>query len=331
MNTKVKEILLNILIFLGAIVLLLVVGYPQYKESQPTKIRIGVDNSYGSLPFYVAKMDTSRRYFTIEKVEPEFVPISGDPLQGINNNQYDIVAVPWYRLLLSPAVNGDTVRAIGSLEMRSGKSFDAILLPADSKIKRIRDLKGKRLGYVNSDEYIVNLILAQMQEEMITDIEKVPLAINEIETAFTDNKVDALYLLDPYRGYMTFMKSVVLMDGLVSNYIMSSMPIAAIVIREDFVMGENKLGAIRIKNAVEATLGYMMRNPDVARRLIIKIHNWPAEGQLVHHIRLPEFQRLAEVNLRNVEVFQTELVRRGIGTCGIKPSEFLYNKLDFVR
>lgn len=331
MNIKAKEILLNILIFFGAVALLFVVGYPQYKESQPSKVRIGVDNSYGSLPFYVAKMDTSRQYFTIEKVEPEFVPVVGDPLQGIKDNLYDVVAVPWYQLLLSPVINGDTVKAIGSLEMRSGKSFDAIIIPDDSKIKRIRDLKGKRLGYISDDEYIINLILSRMEQEDITDVKRVPLGTDEIETVFANDSVDALYLLDPYLGYMTFMEYKVLMDGLISNYVMSSLPIAAIVISTDFVTGDNKLGAIRVRNAIEASLGYMMRNPDVARRLLVRIHNWPSEGQLVHFIRLPEFQRLAEINLKNVEMFQTELVRRGIGTCGIKPSEFLYDKLDFVR
>jgi hypothetical protein len=46
---------------------------------------------------------------------------------------------------------------------------------------------------------------------------------------------------------------------------------------------------------------------------------------------VPDYQRLAEVNLRNVENFQTMLVRAGIGTCGIKPSEFLFERADFVR
>ena len=34
---------------------------------------------------------------------------------------------------------------------------------------------------------------------------------------------------------------------------------------------------------------------------------------------------------KNVERMQTELVQRGIGTCGIKPSEFLFAKIDFRR
>jgi len=40
---------------------------------------------------------------------------------------------------------------------------------------------------------------------------------------------------------------------------------------------------------------------------------------------------LSDINLKNIEIFQTELVRRGIGTCGIRPSEFLFDKTDFAR
>lgn len=331
MTIKLKERLLNVLIFLGAVILLFVVGYPQYKESLPSKIKIGVDRSYNSLPFYVAEEDTSRRYFAIEKVEAEFVDINEDPLQGIKNGLYDVAAVPWYWLLISPSNNGDTVKACGSIELKSGKILDAIVVPKKSRIKRLKDLKGKQLGYLEGDEYLVNLILTKMEEEKITRVKKVPLQPEEIVSAFTDKIVDALYLLDPYRGYMVYQGSELLFEGLISYYIVPSMPYAAIVMRKNFVKDEDRLAAIRIKDAIEATLSYMTRNPDVAKRLIIKLNNWSSEGPLIHNIRTPEYQRLAEINLKNVENFQTELVRMGIGTCGVKPDEFLFDKLDFVR
>ncbi len=332
MNIKARERLLNILIFLGVIALLFVVGYPQYKESLPSKIKIGVDKSYTSLPFYVAHEDTSRQYFVIEKIEAEFVDIEGDPLQGLKDGIYDIAAVPWYWLMISPSSNGDTLKACGSIELKSGTSLDAIIIPEKSKITRLRDLKGKRLGYLANDEYIVNLILGKMEEEEeITKVEKVPLELEEIASVFEDKKVDALYLIDPYRGYMLYQGNTMLLEGVISYYIIHSMPYAAIVMRKNFVKEEDRLAAIRIKNAIDATLSYITRNPEVVKRFIVKLHDWPTDGALTLKMRTPEYQRLAEVNLRNVENFQTELVRRGIGTCGIKPSEYLFERTDFVR
>lgn len=331
MSIKARERLLNVLIVIGVVALLFVVGYPQYKESLPSKIKIGVDKSYGSLPFYVAKKDTSRRYFAIEKIEPELVEITGDPLQGIKDGLYDIVFVPWYSFLISPSYNGDTLKACGSIELKSGKVLDAIIIPEKSRIRILKDIKGKRLGYLANDEYIVNLILTKLEEDKITDVEKVPLQVEEITSAFVDKKVDALYLLDPYRGYMVYQNHKVLFQGLISYFVIPTMPYAAIVMRKSFLKGENRLAGIRIKNAVDATLSYMTKNPAIVKKVIIEINDWYDDGELSLNIRIPEYQRLSDINLKNIEIFQTELVRRGIGTCGIRPSEFLFDKTDFAR
>lgn len=331
MNIKAREKLLNVLIFIGALGLLFVVGYPQYRESLPSKVRIGVDKTYGSVPFYVAHEDTTRGYFILEKVEPEFIEITGDALQGLKDGLYDVAAVPWYSLLVSPSMDGDTVRAFGALEVKSGMNMDALILPPESKITRLPDLKGKRLGYMQSDEYIVNLIVAKMDEQKITGIQKVPLRGDEVPTAFSNDIVDALYLIDPFRGYMIFNGNVVFMEGLISSYIMPSIPYYAIVMRENYVKEENKVGAIRVKEAIEASLSYVNRNPDIAKRTLLKHLGWQLQPILLSTIKTPDFKRLAEVNLKYVEYYQTELVRRGIGTCGFKPSEFLFERVDFVR
>ena len=331
MGIKPKERLLSVLIFIGALVLLFVVGYPQYKQSLPSQIRIGVDKSFTSVPFYVAEEDTTRQYFLLEKIDPVFVEIQGNPLQGLKDGQYDIVAVPWYWLMLSPASNGDTIKVMSSIEIKSARGLDAIVVPAKTKITRLRDLKGRRLGYLASDEYLINLILAKMDEDKITKVIQVPLQAEEIATAFADDRADALYLIDPYRGYHVFNGSQVLMEGVISFYVVPSMPYAAIVMHKSYVTKENKLAAIRIKTAVEATLSYLARNPRVARDMVIKLNGWSADDELAMAMRTPDYQRLAEVNLKNVENFQSMLVRRGIGTCGIKPSEFLFERSAFVR
>jgi ABC-type amino acid transport substrate-binding protein len=332
MSTRATERLLNVLIFIGVVVLLIVVGYPQYKESLPSKVRIGVDKSFYSVPFYVAVKDTSRNYFTIEKIEPEFIEIDGNPLQGLKENQYDVVAIPWYWLIINPNINGDTVKCFCSLEIKSGRIMDAIIIPPKSKIKKINDLKGKTLGYLSGDEYLVNLILPRLEEDYnLANIKKIVLKPEEILTAFAEKKADALYLVDPYRGYMVYQENIMLIEGLISNYVVPSLPYAAIVMRKNFVKTENRLAGIRIKNAIEATISHLARNPEITKDIIIDLNNWVHDGALTLNIRTPEYQRLSEINLQNVERLQTELVKRGIGTCGIKPNEFLFEKTAFAR
>ncbi len=331
-NIKAKERLLTILIFFALVGLLIVVGYPIYRESLPSEVRFGVDKSYNTVPFYVALMDTTRNYFALEKVKAEFIEVTGDPLEGIKNGEYDVAVVPWYWLIISPSSNGDTVKAFSSLEIKSGRSLDAFIVPPKSRITRLRDLSGKRLGYLTRDEYFVNLIMSEMVEDMnLKRVEYVPMSVEEIGRAFEENKADVVYVLDPYRAYMLYSGNTVLAEGLASTYIIPNIPYGAVVMRKNFVTAEKRLAAIRVKNAVEAALAYLSRNPDVAKRYVLRLNNIPEEGELATNMRTPEFERLAEIGVKSIENLQTELVKRGIGTCGIKPAEFLFDKVNFAR
>lgn len=332
MSIKGKERFLNVLILLGVLVLLFIVGREQYKQSLPSRVRIGVDDTYSSIPFHVALEDTSRNYFALEKVEAEFIEVVGDPLEGIKEDLYDVVAVPWYSLLVSPSINGDTVKAFGGTEIKSGRNLDALIVPLETKIRRYTDIKKKRLGYTADAEYIVNLLLVKMEQDGVEGVIKVMLQPEEIVTAFEEDKVDVLYLLDPYRGYMVYQGYQVLFEGLISYYLMPSFPFTAIVMRKDYVEKENRLAAVRVKDAIEASLNYLSRNPEVAKNLLMKMHGWTGDEAVISaQIRTPEFYRLAEINIRNIEMYQTELVKMGIGTCGIRPTEFLFEKTDFLK
>lgn len=332
MNIKSTERLLTILVLLAVLGLLVVVGYPIYKESLPSKVRFGVDKSYNTVPFYVALMDTTRNYFALEKVEAELVEIEGDPLEGIKKGAYDVAVIPWYWLLISPSMNGDTLKAFCSLEIKSGRSIDAFIVPPKSRITRLRDLSGKRIGYMLRDEYLVNLMMVKMTEDInLRNVEYVPLQPEDVITAFEENDVDALFLLDPYRAHMLYLGNTALAEGLLSTYIIPNIPYGAVVMRKNYVAGENKLAAIRVKTAVEAALSYLARNPEIAKRYVMKISDLPEEEELIMNMRTPEFERLAEIGVKSIENYQTDLVKRGIGTCGIKPTEFLFEKSDFVR
>lgn len=332
MNIKATERILTILILLALFGLLYVVGYPIYRESLPSKVRFGVDKSCNTLPFYYALMDTTRNYFALEKVKPEFIDVEGDPLEGIKNGLYDVAVVPWYWLIISPSTDGDTVKAFCSMEIKSGKPMDAIVVPPKSKITKLRDLSGKRLGYLAREEYLINLIMTNMAPENdLKNITFVPLQPDEVISAFAESKADALFLLDPYRSYMIYLGNISMVNGLASSYIVPNIPFGAIVMRKNYVMSENRLAATRVVTAVEAALSYLARNPEMAKDYLVAINAWPQESELTMKMRLPEYERLAEINVKSIESMQTDLVRRGIGTCGIKPSEFLFQKTDFMR
>ncbi len=328
MNRRATEAILNILIFIGLLILLFVVGYPQYKEAQPSKIRIGVDKSFGSLPFYVAQVDTTRRYFKIEKVEPEFVNINGDPLEGLKRGDYDICAVPWYNLLISPSSNGDTAKALCSIAFKGFS--DAIVIPKGTRMKFLKDLNGKKIGYLMDDSHLFDLIAPNLKNENLTKFTKVPLAREELETALSSKKVDALFVIEPYRSHMLYAGDTILDEGLINRYIMPSMPYLAIVMRKSFVQN-NRLASYRLKNVLDGVLGYLRLRPEIGKNVLVKNNNWSDDPIYLANIRMPDYQRLSEIDTKGIESYQTFLVRAGIGTCGIKPQEFLFERLDFRR
>lgn len=328
MNVKATEAILNILIFIGLVVLLFIVGYPQYKEAQPVVVRIGTDSAFGALPFYVAEVDTTRRYFKLEKVTPVFVDMKGDPLEGLKNGEYDICAVPWYKLLLSPSINGDTVKALGSISIKG--IADAIVIPKGTKMKTLKDLNGKRIGYLVDESYIFEFIASHFASEKLTKFTKVPLSVDELTNALASKKVDALFVLEPYRGYLIAAGDTTLDEGLINRYVMPSLPYMAFVMRKGFVFG-NRLAAVRIKNVLDGVLGYLRLHPEIGKQVLVRTKNWPADETFLSNIRMPDYQRLSEVDIKAIEGFQTYLVKNGIGTCGIKPQEFLFEKTDFRR
>uniref|UniRef100_A0A7C4TBW5 SsuA/THI5-like domain-containing protein n=1 Tax=candidate division WOR-3 bacterium TaxID=2052148 RepID=A0A7C4TBW5_UNCW3 len=328
MSIRATEKILNVLIFIGILVLLFVVGYPQYKEAQPVHIRFGVDKSFGSLPFYVAKLDTSRRYYELERIAPEFVDVGDNPLEELKSGKYDVVAVPWYSLLLSPAINGDTVKAVCSIELKA--ISDAIILPKGTKIKLLKDLNNKRIGLLKSDEYLFDLIFPELAFEKLTAVKKVLLAPEEIPTALADGKVDALYLLEPYRSYIIHQGDTAFAEGFVYKYISTTMPYLAIVMRKSFVQG-NRSAAYRLKNALDGVFGFLRVHPEVGKSTLLEIKGWAKDEILLSNIRMPEYNRLTEVDFKSIENYQAWLVRRGIGTCGMKPQEFFFEKTDFKR
>lgn len=332
MGIKARERLLTFLILVAFAILLVVIGYPIYKESLPSKVRFGVDRSYGTVPFYFAQMDTTRRYFALEKIEAELIDVVGDPLEGLRRGDYDVAVVPWYWLLISPELDGDTLKAFCALEMKSGRALDGVIVPPKSRVTRLRDLGGKRVGYLARDEYLVNLIAGRMEEDMaLKPVQYVPMSVEELMRAFDDGTADALYVFEPYRAYLISLGNTMLAEGLASMYIAPNMPYGAAVMRKSFVTGESRLAAIRVKNATEAAFGYLARNPEVAKDYLLRITGLPEEGTLAGSMRTPDYQRLAEIGLKSIENLQTELVRRGIGTCGIRPEDFLFKRTDFVR
>jgi ABC-type nitrate/sulfonate/bicarbonate transport system substrate-binding protein len=327
-NVRRAEILLNFLIIIAVLALIYVVGYPQLREARPSRIRIGVGRDFASLLFYVPELDSARSYYRIEKVNPELVPIGDNPLEGLRRGIYDIAVVPWFALLTAPPVPGDSIKVIGSTVMKY--ISDAVVVPESSSIKSLKELGGKKLGYWTAEAYLIDLIFPKLAEQGLKEVIRVPLNADEIPDAFRNRKADALYLLDPWRSYLLSRGDTTLIDGLAIMYISPNLPYLAVVCRKNFA-AKNRLAAQRAKNVLEASINYFKTRPEAARNLMLKLYGWPAEGKLVLNMKVPEYQRLADISVKGVERYQSALAERGLSIDKTPVSNLLFDKAFFAK
>jgi ABC-type nitrate/sulfonate/bicarbonate transport system substrate-binding protein len=327
MNVRRAEILLNFLIIIAVLALIYVVGYPQLREAQPSRVRIGVGKDFASLLFLVPGMDSTRPYYRIEHVRPELITVGDDPLDGLRKGVYDFAVVPWYSLFVTPPM-ADTIKVLGSTVMKY--ISDAVIVPESSSIKSLKDLGGKKLGYWAAEEYLVDLIFPKLVEQGLKDVIRVPLRADEITDAFRNKKAEALYLLDPWRSYLLSRGDTTLIDGLALMYISPNLPYLAVVCRKSYAE-KNRRALERVKNVLEAAINYFRIRPEEARNLVLKLYGWPAEGKLVLDLKVPEYQRLTDISIKGVERYQSALEERGLLQNKTPAAKLLFDKAFFTK
>lgn len=99
---------------------------------------------------------------------------------------------------------------------------EAIVVPKDSKIKTVADLKGKRVA-LNRGSNVHYLLLRALEEAKLTlaDIQLTSLAPADARAAFEGGRIDAWVIWDPFLAAAEVAGARVLRDGegLVDNYL----------------------------------------------------------------------------------------------------------------
>lgn len=286
MSQTAKERILNVLIVLAVIVLAFVLIYPQYKMNQPTKVKIAIDRSFAGLPIFIAQ---DKGYFKNEKVIPEIVTVN-DPderAQGLTNGEYGLTILPWFLVLDAE----HPYLVIASAETRQLKPASALLAVPKSRIKGLRDLKGKKVGLLRESEHYFDE-LAQNLPSRVTKLHKVIIEPNEIEDVISTHRVDALFLFEPYRGLAISKGATLIQDAPLAFFIQRGYPVVAYCLSKDY-LEKNKIGARRIRDAVDAAIRHIIKNSGQAKELLYNRLN--IDGNLLY-ASLVEFQRGREIN-----------------------------------
>jgi len=167
-----------------------------YAEDKPAEIRIGTQKG-GFFPA-VRQRHTVEDAFKPLGIEVKWIDFQFGPplLEAINVGSVDFGYVGDSPPIFAQA-GGAKIRYVAAV--KSEGNTQAIIVPQDSPIRRLADLKGKRVAFGNGSS-AHNLLVAALEKAGLSwgDITPAPLAPADATAAFVKGSVDAWSIWDPY-------------------------------------------------------------------------------------------------------------------------------------
>lgn len=169
---------------------------PVAAQGKPTEIRIGTQKG-GFFPA-VRQRHTVEDAFKPLGIEIKWIDFQFGPplLEAINVGAVDFGFVGDSPPIFAQA-GGARIRYVAAV--KSDGNTQAIIVPQDSPIKTLVDLKGKRIAFGKGSS-AHNLLVAALEKGGLawSDISPAPLAPADATAAFVKGSVDAWSIWDPY-------------------------------------------------------------------------------------------------------------------------------------
>ncbi|KRR16327.1 ABC transporter substrate-binding protein [Bradyrhizobium lablabi] len=185
-------------IVIGALIFASLAVVPAQAQStdRPTEIRIGTQKG-GFFPA-VRQRHTVEDAFKPLGIEIKWIDFQFGPplLEAINVGAVDFGFVGDSPPIFAQA-GGARIRYVAAV--KSDGNTQAIIVPRDSPIKTVADLKGKRVAFGKGSS-AHNLLVAALEQAGLSygDITPAPLAPADATAAFLKGSVDAWSIWDPY-------------------------------------------------------------------------------------------------------------------------------------
>jgi sulfonate transport system substrate-binding protein len=169
---------------------------PAWADEKPTEIRIGTQKG-GFFPA-VRQRHTIEDAFKPLGIDIRWIDFQFGPplLEAINAGSVDFGFVGDAPPIFAQA-GGGAIRYVAAV--KSDGNTQAIIVPKDSPIRTLTDLKGKRIAFGKGSS-AHNLLVAALEKAGIawSDITPAPLAPADATAAFAKGAVDAWSIWDPY-------------------------------------------------------------------------------------------------------------------------------------
>jgi len=318
--------LLNLLIVLLAALLVFVIVYPQVQQNRPIAVRIACDSTIASLPVLMGIDDS---LFAKEKILPTLVFYS-DPDKALDDlfaGNVEAGVFPWSTVLKRVATKGETLKVLLSEEYRQSLPIDALIAPAKSPVKTAADLRGRRLAYPPQFRDYVPLMLMNLGLGP-TDIKATEVPISDIMSQLAAGTFDAALIVEPLLCPLDSTKYRIVQPAAAARFISQPFPGAAFGVSPK-LLAKYRLAGGRLKVAIDGAVAMSETKPDVARALIGRY--FPYCTTFCGFCRLPEMQRLAEINRASIQALAQRLKGTGVLAVDIDPKGLLVDPATLKR
>ncbi|WP_371230036.1 sulfonate ABC transporter substrate-binding protein [Pseudomonas sp. QE6] len=181
-----------------AALLIAALSYNAQAEEQPGTLRIGYQK-YGTLVLLKARGTLEKR-LAEQGVKVQWTEFPGGPqlLEGLNVGSIDFGVTGETPPVFAQAAGADLVYVAHE---PPAPTSEAILLPKDSPIKSLAELKGKKIA-LNKGSNVHYLLVRALEKAGLkyTDIQPVYLPPADARAAFERGSVDAWVIWDPYQA-----------------------------------------------------------------------------------------------------------------------------------
>ncbi len=264
--------LLIIIVIIAIILIILLINKTTFTgkaiEEKDT-IKIGYLPITHSLPFYVA---LDKGYFKDEGLNVKAIKFSttGEVIVALISGKIDATAaigLPELFLIEENSPGQFKVYVITINSLNNDQYGDFILVKKDSDIKKISELKGKKIGVFPSPtiQILTNIIL---EKNGIKEVSLIPIAPPLQLESLATGQIDALVALEP-TATIALENNIarVLVRGPIETYVQDLNPGGAFVFSAKF-LEKNPEESHKIKKAIYKAIDFTRKNSLEARKTL---------------------------------------------------------------
>jgi NitT/TauT family transport system substrate-binding protein len=328
MSRRSIGLILGITILLSA-----VLGYwifrSQKGPEQSKVIRVGYKPNSGYQHFFVAQ---EKRYFEKYGLVVQGVSFesTNQMVQAVVNGDIDATAASSIEVIALVQQNSpDLMKIYLTLVFDKDNAFHSVLVPPNSKIQTLADLKGKKIGTMpgSTSQSWLEIVLGRFFDAK-KDVQIIQLEPRLQLQAMSAGQVDALYTVDPIVTIsQTKALARVLIKGPENEYMFTPMATGGGVVSRRLIQNNPEV-ARNLIHAMDDAVDFMRTNEAESRQIIAK--DAKLDLDVASKLDLLRLWKLKETDLGVVQKYLDLLVETKVLTKRIA-AEDLYLNTSFVK